>query len=116
MGEAQGEAWAALSSLMSGICVCGAIGLGLDALLGTRPVFLVIGILAGNFLGVYLIYAKYFNAPEANARPATPAVAGWSKAALVAAAAPEPHPKAPELAHWPHVMHASEQGERDHAS
>lgn len=55
-----GEAWAALSTLLAGIGVVGGIGFGLDHLLGTKPVLVAVGVIAGNFAGIYLIYVKYF--------------------------------------------------------
>jgi F0F1-type ATP synthase assembly protein I len=55
-----GEAWTALSTLISGIAVWGGIGYAIDHFAGTKPVLFVIGVLAGNFLGIYLVYIKYF--------------------------------------------------------
>lgn len=54
-----GEAWAVLGYLVSGIAFWGGAGFGLDHLLGTDPVFLVAGVLLGNFAGVYLIYLRW---------------------------------------------------------
>ena len=60
MWRGMGEAWNALSTLIAGIAVWGGIGYGIDHIAGTRPVLFVIGVLVGNFAGVYLIYVKYF--------------------------------------------------------
>lgn len=59
-----GQAWGAVSTLISGIAVWGAIGFGLDHLLGTRPVLFVVGVLLGNFGGIYLMYVKYVRNAE----------------------------------------------------
>jgi ATP synthase protein I len=53
-----GEAWTVLSTLIAGIGIWGAVGYGLDALFGTRPVIFVIGVLIGHFAAVYLIYIR----------------------------------------------------------
>jgi ATP synthase protein I len=53
-----GEAWTALSTLVTGIAVWGGVGYGLDRWLGTKPVLFVIGVLVGNFAAVYLIYMR----------------------------------------------------------
>ena len=53
-----GDAWNALSFLLTGILLFGGIGWGLDFLLGTRwctPV----GLLAGGTAAMYLIYIRY---------------------------------------------------------
>jgi ATP synthase protein I len=60
MWQGMGEAWTALSTLVSGIAVWGGIGYVIDRVAGTRPVLFVIGVLLGNFAGIYLIYVKYF--------------------------------------------------------
>ena len=119
MEAAQGEGWNALSTLMAGICVWGAIGFGLDHLFGTYPVLTIVGVLAGNFLGVYLIYAKHLAAAGEQEPVLAPAVAGWSTRVPVAGSSPDPHPPAPELAAWPNVKHASgahDQKDAHHAS
>jgi F0F1-type ATP synthase assembly protein I len=53
-----GEAWTALSYLLSGFLLFGGIGWGLDALLGTK-VFMPVGLLAGGVASLYLIYIRY---------------------------------------------------------
>lgn len=53
-----GEAWTALGTLVSGIAVWGGVGWVVDRLAGTSPILFVIGVLLGNFAGVYLIYVK----------------------------------------------------------
>ena len=53
-----GDAWNALSYLLSGFLLFGGIGWGLDALFDTRwgtPV----GLLAGGTASAYLIYVRY---------------------------------------------------------
>ena len=53
-----GDAWNALSFLLSGILLFGGIGWGVDSLFGTRwgtPV----GLLAGGAASVSLIYIRY---------------------------------------------------------
>jgi hypothetical protein len=53
-----GDAWTALSYLLSGFFLFGGIGWGLDALLGTR-VFTPVGLLFGGAASMYLIYIRY---------------------------------------------------------
>ena len=53
-----GDAWTALSYLLSGVLLWGAIGWGLDALLGTGA-FLPVGLLFGGAASLYLIYIRY---------------------------------------------------------
>jgi hypothetical protein len=53
-----GDAWTALSYLLSGFLFFGGIGWGLDALLHTG-VLLPIGLLVGGAASVYLIYIRY---------------------------------------------------------
>ncbi|MHC8504615.1 AtpZ/AtpI family protein [Pseudonocardia bannensis] len=53
-----GEAWTALSYLLSGFLLFGGIGWGLDKLLDTR-VFFLVGLLAGGAASLYLIYLRY---------------------------------------------------------
>ncbi len=52
------DAWTALSYLLSGFLLFGAIGWGLDALLGAR-FFLPAGLLFGGAASLYLIYVRY---------------------------------------------------------
>jgi ATP synthase protein I len=59
-----GEAWTALSTIIAGIGVWGAIGYGLDKLFGTRPVLFVIGVLVGHFAAIYLVYVRALRAEE----------------------------------------------------
>jgi F0F1-type ATP synthase assembly protein I len=53
-----GDAFTALSTIVAGMGVWGAIGYGLDRLLGTDPVLLVIGVLLGHFAAIYLVYVR----------------------------------------------------------
>ncbi|NMH99008.1 AtpZ/AtpI family protein [Pseudonocardia acidicola] len=52
------DAWTALSYLLSGFLIFGALGWGLDKLLDTR-VLLPIGLLFGGAASLYLIYLRY---------------------------------------------------------
>jgi F0F1-type ATP synthase assembly protein I len=60
-----GEAYTALSTLVTGIAIWGGAGYGLDRWLGTKPVLFVIGVLVGNFAAVYLIYKRSLRQEEA---------------------------------------------------
>ena len=53
-----GDAWNALSFMLTGFLLFGGIGWGLDALLGTRWL-LPVGLLAGGAASGYLIYVRY---------------------------------------------------------
>lgn len=53
------SALSAVSYLVSGVLVWGAVGYGLDHLLGTGPVFALVGAVLGNAAGVYLIYLRW---------------------------------------------------------
>jgi hypothetical protein len=103
----QGEAWNAVSTLLSGICTFGAIGFGLDHLFGTGPVLLIVGILLGKGLGIYVIYARHFVRYDEvkEALGSTPRVAGWSTTSPVAGAQGGEHPKA-DLSAWPYTKAA----------
>lgn len=64
MWQGMGDAWTALSTMIAGIAVWGAIGYGLDHVFGTPPVLMVIGVLLGNFGAIYLIYTRAMNAEK----------------------------------------------------
>lgn len=66
-----GEAWSYLSTIVSGVLVWGAIGYGLDRLLSTAPVLLVVGALVGNSCGIYLVYARATRQSEEATRRAS---------------------------------------------
>jgi hypothetical protein len=53
-----GDAWNALSFLLTGVLLFGGIGWGLDALFDNR-IFLLAGLLAGGAAGLYLVYVRY---------------------------------------------------------
>ncbi len=53
-----GDAWNALSFLLTGFLLFGGIGWGLDTLFGTRW-FLPLGLLVGGAASVYLVYVRY---------------------------------------------------------
>ncbi|GAA1875022.1 hypothetical protein GCM10009836_65300 [Pseudonocardia ailaonensis] len=52
------EAWTALSHLITGIVLFGAIGWGVDALFDIRG-FTAAGLLVGAAASMYLIYVRY---------------------------------------------------------
>jgi F0F1-type ATP synthase assembly protein I len=58
MWRGMGEAWTALSTIIAGIAVWGAIGFGIDRLFGTWPGFFAGGVILGNFLAIYLVYMR----------------------------------------------------------
>ncbi|MFR9800709.1 AtpZ/AtpI family protein [Pseudonocardia sp. RS010] len=53
-----GEAWTALSHLLTGILLFGGIGWAVDELLDLRG-FTVAGLLVGTAASMYLIYVRY---------------------------------------------------------
>ena len=61
MWQGMGDAWAALTTIISGVVVWGLIGYGADWLFGTRPIFFVAGAVLGNFGAIYLVYRKELN-------------------------------------------------------
>jgi ATP synthase protein I len=52
------EGWGHFSTLIAGIGIYGAIGYGLDRLLGTTPILFAIGMVGGMVGGVYLVWIK----------------------------------------------------------
>lgn len=65
-GHSQGQlAWRMVTELVAGLVVGFGIGLGLDAILGTRPIFLVVFILLGFVAGVNVVIRS---AKEAQAK------------------------------------------------
>lgn len=55
-GHSQGElAWRMVTELVAGLVVGFGVGIGLDAIFGTRPIFLVVFILLGFVAGVKVI-------------------------------------------------------------
>jgi F0F1-type ATP synthase assembly protein I len=54
-----GTAWTVISELLAGIGVWGAIGFGVDRLVGTEKVFLPIGLVLGAAGGIYLVYLRH---------------------------------------------------------
>lgn len=61
-------AWSATGSLLAGPIVWGAIGFGLDRLLGTGRLCLAIGAVAGSLLGFWIVYLR-FGRGEEDQRP-----------------------------------------------
>jgi ATP synthase protein I len=70
MWQGMGDAWTALSTIIAGIAVWGAIGFGLDRVFGVAPVLMVVGVLLGNFGAIYLIYVRAMNAEKNDGRRA----------------------------------------------
>ena len=64
MWQGMGDAWTALSTIIAGIAVWGAIGFVLDRVFGIAPVLRVVGVRLGNFGAVYLIYVRAVNAEK----------------------------------------------------
>lgn len=58
MWSGLGQGWSALGSIISGIVVWGGVGYLLDRVFGIAPVLMIVGVLVGNFAGVYLIYVR----------------------------------------------------------
>jgi len=54
-----GAGWAVTSTMLAGVLVVGGIGWLIDWLLGTEPVFLAIGMVAGAICGTYLVYLRF---------------------------------------------------------
>ena len=54
-----GDGWTMALEFVTAIGVWAAIGYGLDRLLGTWPVFFVIGAVVGNAAGIYILYRRY---------------------------------------------------------
>lgn len=53
-----GEAWTMVTELLSATAIWAAIGYGLDAWLGTKPVLLVVGAIVGHVAGIYLLVLR----------------------------------------------------------
>ncbi len=62
--EGYGTAWGIIGTLLAGLAVWGAIGFGLDRLLGFRALFLPIGLVLGAAGGVYLVVVRYGKDPK----------------------------------------------------
>ena len=54
-----GTGWAIVSIMIAAMVVVGGIGFLADLLVGTKHVFLGIGIVLGGAVGVYIIYLQY---------------------------------------------------------
>jgi F0F1-type ATP synthase assembly protein I len=89
-----GDAWTALSTIIAGIAVWGAIGFALDRAFGTAPVLMVAGVLIGNFAAIYLIYVRAVNAEKTRggARSAAPSGTGKTTGGARSAATSERAP------------------------
>ncbi len=59
-----GDAWTYLTLIISGVVVWGGAGMLLDAWVGTKPVFTIVGALIGNFVGIYGAYVRAFRESE----------------------------------------------------
>lgn len=56
--EPRGDPWLAFGYLVSGVCLYGAAGWGLDRWWGTE-FMVVLGILFGAGLGIYMTWARF---------------------------------------------------------
>jgi F0F1-type ATP synthase assembly protein I len=59
------------ADLLASILTWGGVGWLLDRLLGTAPVLMAIGIMAGNACGIYLLYLRTREDDQPTAAPAT---------------------------------------------
>jgi F0F1-type ATP synthase assembly protein I len=57
LGEA--AAWTVLAHLISGPLLYGGLGWLADRWLGTKPLFVLVGILGGMALALYLVWVRY---------------------------------------------------------
>jgi ATP synthase protein I len=57
-GRGEGNEWAAMADVVSGVLLWGAIGWLVDAWLDTR-IFVGVGLVLGAALGVWLAYLRY---------------------------------------------------------
>jgi F0F1-type ATP synthase assembly protein I len=62
--EGYGTAWSIIGTILAGLAVWGAIGFGLDRLVGFRAVFLPIGLILGAVGGVWLVIVRYGKEPR----------------------------------------------------
>lgn len=60
-----GDAFSALSTLIAGMVVWGAIGYAADHFFGIEPIGIISGVLLGHFAAVYLIYVRTKPQPKA---------------------------------------------------
>jgi ATP synthase protein I len=51
--------WVIVGTLISGMATVGAIGYGLDRLVGTDDVLAGIGIVVGAIAGIYIVYLRF---------------------------------------------------------
>jgi ATP synthase protein I len=51
--------WLIVGTIMSGMATVGAIGFGLDRLVGTDNVLAGIGIVVGAAAGIYIVYLRF---------------------------------------------------------
>ena len=54
-----GTAWSIIGTLIAGLAVWGAIGFGIDRLVGFHALFLPIGLVIGAVGGVYIVVVRY---------------------------------------------------------
>ena len=59
-----GAAWSIIGTLLAGLAVWGAIGFGLDRLMGFHALFLPIGLVIGAVGGVYIVVVRYGRQPK----------------------------------------------------
>ena len=51
--------WVIVGTIISGMATMGAIGYGLDRLIGTDKVLSGVGIVVGAALGIYIVYLRF---------------------------------------------------------
>jgi F0F1-type ATP synthase assembly protein I len=57
--EGEDVAWSAMATMLAGPLLYGAIGWGIDSLVGTTRVFLALGVMLGLVSSFYIVYARY---------------------------------------------------------
>lgn len=51
--------WSVIATLVAGPAVWGAVGLGVDTLVGTSRVFTAVGVVLGFVTSFYIVYVKF---------------------------------------------------------
>ena len=68
LGSAKADkSFAYTADLLAAIFTWGGIGFLIDRLVGTEPVFMVVGFVIGNIAGIYLLYIRAKQADAADA-------------------------------------------------
>lgn len=68
--DKQDKSFQLTADLLAAILTWGGVGWVADRLLGTGPVLLAVGIMAGNACGIYLLYLRTRETVEPTAAPA----------------------------------------------